>query len=71
MLTVDFTAGRLYQKVFIDVIDMRWESGTISERAYFRAYIDAYIDEILTWNIDNPPILGPQFNIRNFNNYFC
>src|SRR5699024_12153244 len=41
--------------VLTDVTEMRWGSGTVSERAYFTAYIDVYSGEILTWNIDLHP----------------
>ena len=50
-----FITDRPYQKVLTDVTEMRWGSGTVSERAYFTAYIDVYSGEILTWNIDLHP----------------
>ncbi|WP_415244967.1 transposase [Weissella cibaria] len=50
-----FTTKRPYQKVLTDVTEIRWGSGTKSERAYFTAYIYVYSGEILTWNIDLHP----------------
>lgn len=37
-----FTTDRPYQKVFPDVTEVCWGSGTMAERAYFTAYIDVY-----------------------------
>ncbi|WP_406827441.1 IS3 family transposase [Pediococcus inopinatus] len=50
-----FNTDRPYQKVVTDVTEVRWGSGSISERAYFTSFVDLYSNEILSWNIGLSP----------------